>query len=228
MSSAFGNGLATLWLACRKAILWLIFSAVYAHRGAFNRFFTRNGVSWISTSENREWCFGFFFTSGEHTLALPHGHGSKFHEHRYTHHLRVMKNQQRVISWSTWWMLSQVNMYIYVYVYTKYRYILIIAAHCHILSFSFYFKRQLGSMAHTQVWSSRSWRIAWHCNLEAFFLWNYLSQSAFTYIIIWYINRIDFNIGEQAATFSTEVWDVDEEPLLRHFCLEDECQEVAE
>lgn len=119
MSSAFGNGLATLWLACRKA---LIFSAVYAHRGAFNRFFTRNGVSWISTSENREWCFGFFFTSGEHTLALPHGHGSKFHEHRYTHHLRVMKNQQRVISWSTWWMLSQVNMYIYVYVYTIYKY----------------------------------------------------------------------------------------------------------
>eukprot|EP00434_Breviolum_minutum_P013811 symbB.v1.2.012179.t1/scaffold835.1/size159100/6 len=24
----------------------------------------------------------------------------------------------------------------------------------------------------------------------------------------------------------TQVWDVDEEPLLRHFCLEDECQEV--
>ena len=26
--------------------------------------------------------------------------------------------------------------------------------------------------------------------------------------------------------FATEVWDVDEEPLLRHFCLEEECSEV--
>lgn len=41
---------------------------------------------------------------------------------------------------------------------------------------------------------------------------------------VWYLNGV-LHIN---SLTQHEVWDVDEEPLLRHFCLEEECKEVLQ